>query len=76
MGSTCIHILSLGHGFGFQDGGEMTDFISVLQMDKAINTFSGNIHFFIVDGLNAVVGLIWRAVEVDLCARDGGFASC
>ena len=47
--------------FGFQAGGELTDFIIVLQTENELKNFSGNIHFSICVGLSAIVGPIGRA---------------
>ena len=76
LGSTGIHILSLGHGFGFQTRGELIDFIIMLQMKKEVKTFSGNIHLCIGVGISASVGPIGRSVEADLRAGYGGSTAC
>lgn len=69
-------VSSFGVGWGAQAGGELTDFIIVLQTDEAVKTFSGNIHFSIGAGLSAAAGPIGRAFEADLRAGDGGSAAC
>lgn len=59
-----------------QAGGEVTDFIIVLRTSKAVETFSGNVHFSVGAGLSAAVGIVGRAAEADIRAGDGGYAAC
>ncbi|OMO76180.1 Zinc finger, FYVE-type [Corchorus capsularis] len=69
-------ISSFGVGWGAQAGGELTDFIIILRTNDAVKTFSGNAHLSIGAGLSAAVGIVGRAVEADLRAGDGGYATC
>ncbi|XP_062096604.1 uncharacterized protein LOC133802325 isoform X2 [Humulus lupulus] len=68
--STC------GVGWGAQAGGELTDFIIVLRTSDAVKTFSGNVHLSVGAGVSAAVGVVGRAVEADIRAGDGGYATC
>lgn len=69
-------VSTFGIGWGAQAGGEVTDFIIVLRTSKAVETFSGNVHFSVGAGLSAAVGIVGRAAEADIRAGDGGYAAC
>lgn len=69
-------IMSCGLGWGLQVGGELVDFIVVLQSTKAVKAFSGRIHVSVGAGLSASVGPLGRLAEADVRVGEKGATAC
>jgi len=65
-----------GLGWGFQIGGEVSDFVIILNTDSAVDAFSGKAQVSLGSQLGISVGPVGRTGEATMNIGDGGLAPC